>query len=85
MSFSIVDTTPLAASVEVTNEELIVTLVDGRRISVPLVWFPRLLQASPEQRARWELLGDGEGVHWPLIDEDLCVDGLLAGRRSRSD
>ncbi len=84
MSSSIVETTPRAQSVEVTDAELIVQLVDGRRLSVPLVWFPRLLRATPEQRAKWELLGDGEGIHWPLIDEDLSVESLLAGRRSRS-
>ena len=84
MSFSRVETTPRAESVEVTDAELIVRLVDGRRLSVPLVWFPRLLRATPEQRAKSELLGDGDGIHWPLIDEDLSVEGLLAGRRSRS-
>ena len=84
MSSSTVETTPRAESVEVTDAELIVDLVDGRRLSVPLVWFPRLLRATPEQRGKWELLGDGDGIHWPLIDEDLSVEGLLAGRRSRS-
>ncbi len=84
MAGLIVETAPEAVSVEVTDAELTVALADGRRISVPLVWFPRLLQATAEQRARWELLGDGEGIHWPLVDEDLSVEGLLAGRRSRS-
>jgi len=58
---------------------LTVDLADGRRISAPLAWFPRLLRASPEQRADWELLGDGEGIHWPSADEDLSVNGLLRG------
>ena len=84
MSSSTVETTPRAESVEVTDAELIVRLVDGRRLSVPLVWFPRLLRATPEQRSKSELLGDGDGIHWPLIDEDLSVEGLLAGRRSHS-
>lgn len=84
MSSSRVETIPRAESVEVTDAELIVHLLDGRRLSAPLVWFPRLLRATPEQRAKWELLGDGEGIHWPLIDEDLSVEGLLAGRPSRS-
>ena len=53
-------------------------LADGRTISAPLVWFPRLYQASKEQRENWELLGDGNGIHWPEIDEDLSVAGLLA-------
>ncbi|OWY73432.1 hypothetical protein B7486_03575 [cyanobacterium TDX16] len=84
MNSSVVEITPLAQGVEVTDEELVVSLADGRRISVPIVWFPRLSRATPEQRNRWELLGDGEGIHWPLIDEDLSVEGLLSGRKSRS-
>lgn len=84
MSFSVVETNPLAREVEVSDAELMVSLADGRKISVPLVWFPRLLHATPEQRRQWELLGDGEGLHWPQIDEDLSVEGLLAGRPSRS-
>jgi len=84
MSSSLMETNPLAREVEVTDAELIVTLADGRKISVPLAWFPRLLHATPEQRRQWELLGDGEGLHWPLVDEDLSVEGLLAGRASRS-
>ncbi|HVT43251.1 MAG TPA: DUF2442 domain-containing protein [Thermoanaerobaculia bacterium] len=68
-----------AQDVEVTEDELIVTLIDARRIAVPLVWFPRLLNARPDQRQRWELMGDGEGIHWPEVDEDLSVAGLLRG------
>lgn len=82
MSSSVVEATPLAESVRVTDDELIVALVDGRTISVPLVWFPRLLHATPEQRANVELLGDGEGMHWPDVDEDLSVAGLLRGVRA---
>ena len=77
------ETTPLAESVAITDTELTVALADGRRISVPLVWFPRLLRATAKQRAHWELMGEGEGIHWPLVDEDLSVEGLLGGRRSR--
>lgn len=84
MNSSVVEITPLAQGVEVTDEELVVSLADGRRISVPIVWFPRLSRATPEQRNKWELLGDGEGIHWPIIDEDLSVEGLLSGRKSRS-
>jgi hypothetical protein len=57
--------------------ELTVDLVDGRRIAVPLAWFPRLLHASPRQRKKWELIGDGEGIRWPDLDEDLSVEGFL--------
>jgi hypothetical protein len=74
----------LARSVQVSDDELTVELVDGRRISAPLVWFPRLLAGSASERAQWELLGDGEGIHWSALDEDLSVAGLLAGNRSRS-
>jgi hypothetical protein len=79
MSSSIVNANPRAREVEITADELIVLLADGRKISVPLTWYPRLLHATPVQRAQWELLGDGEGIHWPEIDEDLSVSGLLRG------
>jgi len=77
-----VEVQPRAREVQVTEDELIVLLVDGRRLSVPLAWFPALVRAAPEQRQRFELLGDGEGVHWPDIDEDLSVAGLLRGVRA---
>ncbi|HEY0160631.1 MAG TPA: DUF2442 domain-containing protein [Thermoanaerobaculia bacterium] len=64
-----------------TADELIVGLVDGRTICVPLVWFPRLLHATPAERGRFEILGDGEGIHWPDVDEDISVAGLLRGVR----
>jgi hypothetical protein len=75
------DMSDLATHVEATDDELIVTLVDGRSISVPLAWFPRLLGATAEQRRCWELLGGGEGIHWPDVDEDLSVAGLLRERQ----
>ena len=58
---------------------LVVDLMDGRTISVPLAWYPRLLRATPEQRAHWEKAGAGYGIHWPDIDEDLSTEGLLLG------
>ena len=79
MSSPVTDTTPLARDVEVTDAELRVVLSDGRRLAVPLSWFPRLEAAPPEARQRWHLLGSGEGIHWPEADEDLSVAGLLAG------
>lgn len=66
-------------SVEFTEEFLIVGLKDGRRISVPMEWYPRLAQASKEQLANWELCGAGYGIHWPDLDEDLSSEGLLRG------
>jgi hypothetical protein len=56
--------------------------VDGRTLTVPLAWYPRLAHGRPEERANWRLIGRGEGIHWPDLDEDISVDGLLAGRRS---
>ena len=79
MDSSVPKTDPRAQHVEINADALIVDLADGRRITVPLAWFPRLLHATEEQRQNWELLGDGEGIHWPEIDEDLSVAGLLAG------
>ncbi len=70
--------------VTVTDDELEVALVDGRRIATPLVWFPRLLNATQEQRDNFELSGGGIGIHWPDVDEDLSVDGLLRGAKSAS-
>ena len=65
------------AGVAFDAERLIVDLMDGRTIAVPLAWYPRLLVATPEQRAIWKIAGGGYGIHWPLIDEDLSIDGLL--------
>ncbi len=66
-------------SVRSDGETLSVDLMDGRTISVPLTWFPRLLNATQEQRDRWELSGGGYGIHWPDLDEDLSTEGLLRG------
>src|SRR5437899_2249372 len=65
--------------VRFTADSISVDLADGRTISVPLVWFPRLLDATKKQRARWEICGGGYGIHWPEIDEDLSTEGLLRG------
>src|SRR5215471_17126493 len=67
-----------AVDVQCTDNELIVTLVDGRRVSAPLAWFPRLLRATPKQRANWRLIGRGVGIHWDDVDEDISVRSLLA-------
>ena len=67
------------ADVRCTDDDLIVDLMDGRTISVPLAWYPRLASATPEQRADWLVGGGGYGIHWPQIDEDLSTEGLLRG------
>lgn len=73
---------PRAKSVNVSNDGLTVDLVDGRTITVPLAWFPRLWHGSSRERAHLEIFGDGAYIHWPDLDEDLTVAGLLAGQRS---
>jgi hypothetical protein len=73
---------PAATHVTVTDDTLTVDLGDGRSISVPLAWYPRLAHGSPEERQSWRLIGRGDGIHWPDLDEDLSVEGLLAGRPS---
>jgi hypothetical protein len=82
MSTSTVTSDPRVKDVRVTDESLEVSLRDGRKISAPLTWFPRLLAASPEDRAAWEPVAAGHGIHWPKIDEDLSIDGLLRGERA---
>ena len=69
-------------SVEVNDDALTVSLDDGRTISLPLGWYPRLLHATPQERENWRLIADGVGIHWPDLDEDISVEDLLAGRPS---
>ena len=73
---------PEAMSIAVTEDTLTAELSDGRTISAPLAWYPRLGRASPEERNNWELIGGGQGIHWPDLDEDISVEMLLAGRKS---
>jgi hypothetical protein len=73
---------PFAQDVSVTDDALVVELVDGRTISIPLAWYPRLVHATAEERSHWRFIGRGEGIHWPDLDEDVSVAGLLAGRPS---
>ncbi len=74
--------TALAQHVTVTPDTLSVDLLDGRTIAVPLAWFPRLVHATPTERDHWRLIGRGEGIHWPDLDEDISVADLLLGRAS---
>ena len=69
---------PFAVGVSFTADDLIVRLADGRQVSVPLAWFPRLLKATSEQRGNWRLIGNGIGILWPLIDEDVSVATVLS-------
>ncbi|HEX2476040.1 MAG TPA: DUF2442 domain-containing protein [Lacipirellulaceae bacterium] len=77
MPISVVSVDATAIDVKVTNEYLIVTLADGRELSTPLAWFPRLIEATEEQRRNWRFIGRGHGIHWPEVDEDVSVAGLL--------
>jgi len=74
--------TARAQEVAVTDDALIVDLADGRTISVPLAWYPRLLHGKPKERNNWRLIGDREGIHWPELDEDISVENLLFGKPS---
>jgi len=75
-------TVPLATSVIVSDDTLTVDLSDGRTISVPLAWYPRLIHGTLAERSEWQLIGRGSGIHWPLLDEDISVEGLIAGKVS---
>jgi Protein of unknown function (DUF2442) len=72
----------MAQQIAVTEDTLTADLVDGRTISVPLGWYPRLLHGTPEERNHWRLIGVGEGIHWPDLDEDISVENSLAGKPS---
>jgi hypothetical protein len=73
---------PTAKRATTTADAVTVDLSDGRTISVPLAWFPRLMHGTEAELSNWRLIGRGEGIHWPDLDEDISVEGLLAGRRS---
>jgi len=66
-----------ATDVRVTDDQLLVVLADGRELAAPLAWFPRLAEATPVQRKNWRLIGRGQGIHWPDVDEDISVASLL--------
>lgn len=83
MSISAIElAAPTAERVHVSEDTLSVELSDGRTISAPLAWFPRLLHGRPRERSDWRLIGRGQGIHWNSLDEDISVEGLLAGRAS---
>lgn len=83
MSSSVVETREaLATGVSVSEDTLTVELADGRTIAAPLAWYPRLVHATAEERGKWRLIGDGRGIHWSAVDEDVSVTNLLAGQPS---
>lgn len=79
MNIAVKEIEPRVLGVQVSEDEISAFLVDGRRISVPLAWSWRLSEATPEQRQNFQLIGDGEGIHWPDVDEDISVEGMLGG------
>jgi len=82
MSFSAVDVETTAVSISISDDSLSVELSDGRSISVPLAWFPRLTYGNTGERNNWRFIGNGNGIHWPELDEDISVENLLTGKRS---
>ena len=83
MSIAVEYIEPKLLNIQVSEDEITVILADGRRISVPLAWSWRLSEATPEQRQNYQLIGDGQGIHWPEIDEDISVEGMLSGTPAR--
>jgi hypothetical protein len=77
MPISVVKLDANAVDVTVTDDQLVVVLADGRELAAPLLWFPRLFEATPDQRRNWRLIGRGQGIHWPDVDEDISVASLL--------
>jgi hypothetical protein len=83
MNSSAIETRAAAVQhVTVTEDSLMVDLVDGRTVSVPLAWYPRLLHGEPQERNNWRLIGQGEGIHWPDLDEDISAENILFGQQS---
>ena len=82
MTTLVLETEPAALAVTVFDDRLAVELADGRSISVPLAWYPRLVAGTSAERRNWQLLGDGYAIEWPDLDEHIGIEGLLAGRRS---
>ncbi|NQU63705.1 MAG: DUF2442 domain-containing protein [SAR324 cluster bacterium] len=83
MSTAVEITVPRLISIEINDSEITAFLADGRRISVPLAWSWRLSDATPEQRQNYEVIGNGQGVHWPDVDEDISIEGMLFGVPAR--
>ncbi len=75
----VVNNEPRIRNIKVTSDTITAFLVDGRTVSVPLAWSWRLSEATPAQRAKWRIIGDGQGVHWPDVDEDISIEGMLRG------
>jgi hypothetical protein len=82
MTTLVLEQDPVAVKVSFAADRLIIELADGRSVTVPMAWYPRLLHGSESERQNWQILGDGYAIEWPELDEHIGVEGLLAGRRS---
>ncbi len=82
LSVAVTIALPRVTSVQITDDTITADLEDGRTISVPIGWYPRLTYGTPAERAKWQIAGAGYGIHWPELDEDIGVEGLLLGKRS---
>jgi len=83
MSISTIEIQPtLAEKISIDEESLIVDFIDGRTITIPLEWYPRLLHGTPQERNNWRMIGRGEGIHWPELDEVISVENVWAGKPS---
>jgi hypothetical protein len=82
MNTLVIEHEVIAQAVEFREDAMVVFLDDGRTVSVPLAWYPRLNAGSVDERNNFELIGDGEGIHWPDLDEDISIKGIIEGRRS---
>ena len=82
MNTLVVDHEVFAIAVSFSEDAMSISLDDGRTVSVPLTWYPRLLEGTQKELAHYEFIGEGEGIHWPELDEDISVESILAGRRS---
>src|SRR4051812_11822615 len=82
MTTLVLESDPVAVQVTVSANQLVIELADGRTVSIPLTWYPRLLNGSKAERHNWRILGDGYAIEWPDLDEHIGVEGLLAGRKS---
>jgi hypothetical protein len=82
MTTLVLEAEPAVVDLTISNKELAIDLADGRRIMIPLEWYPRLVHGTPQERKNWQLLGDGYAIEWPDLDEHIGIEGLLAGRRS---
>lgn len=82
MTTLVLEAEPVIKNIDVSDDTLTISLDDGRQLTIPLSWYPRLQHASKQERSKWKILGGGYAIEWPELDEHIGIEGLLAGRRS---